>query len=114
MSLWNAIAGVVMFAAVTAFLYVWGLKKSLGQKEDMSRSLLHACGSKVLRHLKKHGTVSRSEIAKLIEGTTVHPMWSRHRMSVKNGGEYAPVVIEFLLDQQYIQPDGANSFRLRK
>ena len=114
MNLWKAIAGVVMFAAVTAVLYVWGLKKSLGQKEDMSRALLHACGSKVLRHLKKHDTVSPREIAGLIEGTTIRPMWSRHRISVKNGGEYAPVVIEFLLDQQYIQPDGDKNFRLRK
>ena len=114
MNLWKAIAGIVMFAAVTAVLYVWGLKKSMGQQEDMSRSLLHACGSKVLRHLKKHPTVSRAEIAGLIEGTTVHPMWSRHRMSVKHGKEYAPQVIAFLLDQQYIQPDGDENFRLRK
>ena len=46
------IAGVLLFAAVTAVLYVWGLKKSLGQQEDLTRALLSACGSRVLKYLK--------------------------------------------------------------
>ena len=111
MNTWNAIVGVLMFAAVTALLYVWGLKKSFGQQETMQRSLLHACGSKVLRYLKKHDTVSKEEVAMLIEGTTVGPMWSRQRMRVQSGKDFAPQVIEFLLDQQYIQPHGDHAFR---
>ena len=31
MNTWKALAGVLMFAVVTALLYVWGLKKSFGQ-----------------------------------------------------------------------------------
>ena len=112
MNPWNAIIGIAMFALATAVLYVWGLKKSMGQQDDMTRALLHACGSKVLRYLKKHKTVSQGEIAKIIQGTTVHPMWSRHKLTVKNGEEYAPAVIQFLLDQQYMKADGNNGFRL--
>lgn len=111
MNLWSTILGIVMFAAATAVLYVWGLKKSFGQQEDMSRALLHACGSKVLRHLKKHGTVSREEVAGLIEGTIVGPMWSRQRMKVQSGKDYAPQVIDFLVDQQYIQEDDHHNFQ---
>ena len=111
MNLWKAALGILMFAAVTAVLYVWGLKKSFSQQEYMAQALLHACGSKVLRHLKKHSTLSQEQIAQLIEGTTVGPMWSRQRMKVQNGKDYAPQVIDFLLDQQYIQAAEGNSFR---
>ena len=56
------IAGVLLFAAVTAVLYVWGLKKSLGQQEDLTRALLSACGSRVLKYLKKHDTITVREV----------------------------------------------------
>ena len=113
MSPWKTIAGIAMFMVVTAVLYVWGLKKSFSQQENMVRALLHACGSKVLRYLKKHDTVSRDTIATLIEGTTVGPMWSRQRMRVQSGKDYAPQVIEFLFDQLYIQQDADGRFRRR-
>ena len=34
------ILGIVLFALVTAVLYVWGLKKSMTQQEDLDRALL--------------------------------------------------------------------------
>ena len=113
MTILKGLLGVGMFAAAAALLYLWGLKKSLNQQEDMSRALLHACGSKVVRYLKKHPTISRQEVARVIEGTTVHPLWSRNRMTVKKGKDFAPQVITFLLDQQYIQADGDKGFRLK-
>ena len=85
MSPGKIILGIFLFAAATAVLYVWGLKKSVGQQEDMTRSLLHACGSRVVKYLKKHDTISRAEIAKVIEGVTIHPVWSRKRLTVQNG-----------------------------
>ena len=111
MNLWQTILGVLMFAAVTAVLYVWGMKKSLAQQEDMSRNLLHACGSRIMKYLKKHDTISEAEIARQIEGVTIHPVWSRKRLSVQSGKDFAPQVIAFLLDQQYIQKAGSKTYR---
>lgn len=113
MSPGKIILGILLFAVAAAILYVWGLKKSMGQQEDMTRNLLHACGSRVLKYLKKHDTISASEIANVIEGVTVRQFWSRSRMTVQNGKDFAPQVIDFLLDQQYIQHAGSGTYRLR-
>ena len=82
MSTGQIILGIALFAAATAILYVWGLKKSMSQQEDLERSLMSACGSRVVKHLKKHGTVTRNEVAELIGGITVGTFWSRHKVRV--------------------------------
>lgn len=114
MKMGQIILGVLLFALVTAVLYVWGLKKSVGQQEDLNRNLMSACGSRVVRHLKKHGTVTKAEVAKLIEGMTVGQFWSRRKIRVQDGKKVSGQVIEFLLDQLYIEPAGDGSYRLKK
>jgi len=108
------ILGIAMFAVATAVLYVWGLAKSTGQQEDMARSLLHAGGSRVVKYLKKHETITAKQVADLIGGVTVRQFWSRKRLTVQDGKAFAPEVIRFLLDQQYIEAAGKDTYRLRK
>ena len=105
------IAGVLLFAAVTAVLYVWGLKKSLGQQEDLTRALLSACGSRVLKYLKKHDTITVREVEQQIAGVTVRQFWSRKRLTVQDTAKVSGQVIDFLLDQQYIQPAGGGRYK---
>ena len=108
------ILGIALFAVAGAVLYAWGLKKSIDQQEDLERSLMSACGSRVVKHLKKHGAVTKAEIAELIVGMTVGPFWSRHKVRVQDGKKVSGQVIDFLLDQQYIEPADGGSYRLRK
>ena len=108
------ILGIALFAVAGAIVYAWGLKKTIDQQEDLERSLMSACGSRVVKHLKKHGAVTKAEIAELIVGMTVGPFWSRHKVRVQDGKKAAGQVIEFLLDQQYIEAAGDGSYRLRK
>jgi len=111
MTMWQIIAGVLLFAAVTAVLYVWGLKKTLGQQEDLTRALLNACGSRVLKYLKKHDTITVREIERQIAGVTVRQFWSRKRLTVQAPDKVSGQVIGFLLDQQYIQPAGRDCYK---
>ncbi|MBQ8647066.1 MAG: hypothetical protein IJ484_02860 [Oscillospiraceae bacterium] len=113
MTIGQILLGVAMFAAATAVLYVWGMKKALDQGEDMTRNLLSACGSRVVKHLKKHGRITKAQVAGVITGVRVRQFWSRKSLTVQNGAEFAPQVIDFLLDQQYIQKDGPDGFVLR-
>lgn len=114
MTIWQIILGVAMFAAATAVLYAWGLAKSDRQGDDMARSLLHACGSRVVKYLKKHDTITGAEAAAQISGVTVRQVWSRKRLTVQDGKEFAPQVMAFLLDQQYIESVGKDTYRLKK
>lgn len=114
MSIGEIILGILLFAIAAAILYVWGLKKSMNQKEDLERRLMSACGSRVVKHLKKHGTVTKSEIAALIDGMTVGPAWSRRKLRVQDGAKVSGQVIDFLLDQQYMEAAEGGSYRLKK
>ena len=111
----HILIGIILFALATAVLYVWGLRKSAGQREDLSRILISRCSNKVLKYLKKNGTITRDEVAKQIDGVVASEFWSRKRLSVQDPKKFAFQVIDFLLDQQYIEAAGKpNSFRLKK
>lgn len=111
MSFWQILVGILLFAVVSAILYAWGLGKSMDQESTLHRNLLHACGSKVVKQLKKQDTMTREEIARLIEGVTVGQVWSKNKMKVQDGKTVAPQVIDFLLDQQYIEEAGKDTYR---
>ncbi len=114
MSTPQIILGVLLFAVATAIIYAWGLSKSLRQQQDMTRNLLHACGSKILKYLKTNETIKESEAVKLIEGVKIGAFWSRKKLQVTDGKKVAPEVIKFLLEQQYIESAGKNTYRLKK
>lgn len=111
----HIIIGIVLFALATATLYVWGLKKSVGQGADLTRILLNRCSNKVIKYLKKHDTITRNQVAEQIDGVVASEFWSRKRLSVSDPKKFASQVIDFLLDQQYIEStDKNNNYRLKK
>ena len=111
MSPWQIALGILLFALVTAVLYAWGLGKAVDQEDTLHRNLMHACGSRVLKELKKKPAITEPEIAQVIQGVTVGQFWSKNRMKVQDGRSVAPQVIAFLLDQQYIEPAGGDTYR---
>ncbi len=106
--------GIVLFAVATAILYVWGLRKSISQHADLERALLHKCAARVVKHLKKHPTVTEAEIAQLISTVTAGQFWSRRRVRVGDGKKFAGEVTRYLLEQQYIAPTGRKKYALKK
>ena len=114
MTPFQIVLGILAMMAVTAILYIWGLRKSDRRQEDMGRHLLSACGARVVKYLKKHDTVSADEVAGLISGMKTGEFWSRQKLQVKDGTQFSGEVIRFLLDQLYIEKAGENSYRLRK
>ena len=113
MSTPQIIVGILCVAVITAGLYIWGLRKSMNQQEDLQHRLLSACGSRVVKALKKQPLVTLQEVEKLIEGISVGPAWSRNRLKVENGKKFAPQVVSFLLDQLYIEKTENGSYRLK-
>lgn len=110
----HIIIGIILFALATAILYVWGLRKSVGQGADLTRILLNRCGNKVIKYLKKHKTITEAEVARQIDGVTASEFWSRKRLMVQQPKKFAKQVVTFLLDQQYIESAGKDGYRLKK
>ena len=113
MSTPQIIIGVLCVAVITAGLYIWGLRKSMNQQQDLQRRLLSACGSRVVKALKKRPAITLDEVAKLLEGISVGPAWSRNKVKVENGKKFAPQVVDFLIDQLYIEKTDKGDFRLK-
>lgn len=106
--------GIVLFAIAGAILYTWGLKKSMTQGEELQRMLLNKCGSKVMRYLKKNGTISEKEMASVVTGVQAGQFWSRRRAAVQDPRKFTKQLTEFLLAQQYIEPADKGRYRLRR
>lgn len=108
------VLGIVLFAIAGAVLYAWGLKKSMTQGEDLQRMLLNKCGGRVVRYLKKHGTISDKEIASVVEGVRAGQFWSKRRAAVQDPRKFTKQLTEFLLAQQYIESADRGRYRLRR
>lgn len=106
--------GILLFAAATAVLYVWGLRKSISQHADLERILLHKCAGRVLRYLKKHKTITDAEIAQRISGVSAGQAWSRRRIRVGDAKKFTGELTRFLLEQQYLEQVGRGKYCLKK
>lgn len=111
--LWT-LAGILMFALVTAVIYVWGLRKSVGQQERMATLLLVGCKNKVVKYLKSHDSISVKEIEKLIKGVKVGEFWSRKRLTVTEPNKFSAQLIKFMTEQLYIEKTSDGNYRLKK
>lgn len=108
------ILGIFLFAAVTALLYIWGLRKSMSQQEDLNRILLNRCGNKIVKYLRHHESMTEAEIAREITGVKAEEFWSKRRLVVKDPKKLTKQVVAFLLDQQYIELVSKGTYRLKK
>ncbi len=102
MSIIQTISGIFLFALAAAVLYVWGMKKTITQNDDLSKQLMSVCGNKVVKYLRKNKSITKKEIADLIKGTTVGAVWSKKRITVQDGRKVADDLVKYLLGQQYI------------
>ena len=133
---------IAMYEHATREEIVSAMLQKYGEREDVTREELLLClddvkalkdagklfshdpyenlattyknNSRVVKALKKKESLSEAEIASLIEGITVGQFWSRQKMKVQSGAKVAPSVITFLLDQQYIEKCGKDSYRRKK
>ena len=105
--------GILMFAVVTAVLYVWGLKKSYTKQQDLAKILLSKCSKKVLKALKSKETISKKEIESLIKGTRASVSWSKDRLEVTDPKKFSGQVIDFMVREMYIEKTDGENYRLR-
>lgn len=108
------ILGILLFAAATMVLYIWGLRRSMTQQSDLERILLSKCASRVIRRLKKQETISRKEMAREIEGIRAGLFWSRNRLEVQDAAAFADKLARYMTEQQLLQEAGGGRYRLRK
>lgn len=100
------ILGILLFAAVTAILYVWGLRKSMTQAANLERVLMSKCATRVLAYLKHHPTITQKEIARQIQTVKAGQFWSRRQVQVQDAPTFAKKLTQYMLEQQLLEPAG--------
>ena len=112
MSPLEIVLGILVFALVTAILYVWGMRKSATSREDMTRMLQNKCAGIILRQMRRQGELTEADMARLIAGVRAGAPWSRQKAVVGNAEKFAHTVATFLLEQRYIEQT-ERGYRLR-
>lgn len=96
MDWWKIIVGVIAFAIVTAILYIWGLRKQIDQTKDLN-NLLMAKGIKIVKdYLKCHDFIRISDISGSMFGLTAKRFYSRNKIVVKDGDQFAKDVFKYM------------------
>ncbi len=100
---WQIILGIFLFAVVGAVLYVWGLKKSLNQREKLSQILYNKSANKVLSEFKKKESLSNQEIIEIIEGIKASEFYSRQKAVITDAKTYSKQLTEKMTEQNLIE-----------
>ncbi len=114
MTVAQKIIGIFLFAIVTAILYLWGLKKSATQAQDLERVLLSKCAYKIVRAMKQKPLIDQKWIAEQVSGMKAGLFWSRQRIQVNNPQEFSKKVIAYMLEQQMLEDAGGLRYKRKQ
>lgn len=105
MPLWLIVIGIMLFAAATSVLYVWGMKKSFDQRQKLANILYNKCANKVLAAFKKNDSLSSSDIEKIIATVKASEFYSRQKAVIQNPKTYSKMLSEKMYTDKLISKD---------
>ncbi len=103
--------GVLLFAAVTAVLMVWGMRKAYFQKETLAKMLLSKSADKVMGYLKTHDVVTEAEMRKLVAGISAGELYSRNRAVVQDDPAFTARLIDAMVHDGLIEKAEGSAYR---
>lgn len=108
----QAAGGILLFALATAVLYVWGLRKSAMQGQDLKKRLQNKCAGMIVKELKKRGTLTEQQVTALVSGVKKGEFWSKQRAVVTQPESFAADLLAMMQDQRMIEQTEAG-YRLK-
>lgn len=95
------ITGILMFAAATIILYIWGLKKASSEKKDLMSGLFSKGEKKVIKALREKPR-SYSELKKILAGTKTRLFYSRQTAQVQDADKFTKSLLDAMVDKHII------------
>ena len=93
---------VLLFALATAVIYIWGLWRSMRQKQDLSNMLSAKGISKVKKGLKKNGPMTRKELEPFVKGLTARQPFSKEQIGVTEPDKFLDSILPYMVRQKMI------------
>lgn len=106
--------GVLMFAVVTAVLFVWGMRKAYFQRETLTKMLLSKSADRVIGYLKTHKSITEPQMRRLVEGIRASEFYSRRRATVQADKAFTSRLIEVMMSEGLIEPVGNKAVYRKK
>ena len=108
---------VLLFALATAVIYIWGLWRSMRQKQDLSNMLSAKGISKVKKALKKNGPMTRKELEPFVKGLTARQPFSKEQIGVTEPDKFLDSILPYMVKQRIITEEtqgGKRVYSLKK
>lgn len=96
------IIGILLFALITAILYMIGLKKKMGEDQDLARKLLNNASLKVIDYLKAEEEANIGDIDRIIKGVRAKNFYSSKTAIVVDSKEFKYQLVDFMIKNGYL------------
>ena len=93
---------VLLFAAVTALIYGWGLWRSQRQQQDLSNLLFSKGVSRIQKALKKQKQLSRKELEEAVKDLYAKQPFSSERIQITDPKQFLDSLLPYMLRQHLI------------
>ncbi|ROR28270.1 hypothetical protein EDD66_105211 [Mobilisporobacter senegalensis] len=110
------IVGILMTAIATSVIYIWGLKKSMSQQNDLLQILSIKGRKKVLKYLKKNGQITISEVEKEVNKISASQFYSKRKAVVTEPKVFSKALINEMKENGIITEEldhGKKIYRLQ-
>lgn len=103
MKFWITTAiGIFLFAVATAILYMIGLKKEMRRDNTLSEILMSKGSQKVVSYLKRHDTISKKEVERLVCPIKSSVFYSKQRAKVSDPNAFSKALLDTMLQKDII------------
>lgn len=93
---------VLLFAIVTAILYMIGLRKKVTENERLLGMLLNNAALRVVKYLKEHETITADGIGYLIKEVKAREFYSKKTAVITNGADFQKQLIDYMIRNGHI------------
>jgi hypothetical protein len=94
---------VLLMALTTAIVYAWGLSKKQNQSRDLMAILYDKCSAKVIKALKKNGSMTKDQLEDLLDHTTASLFYSRNRVAVQDPEQFTKSLLQMMEEHHMIR-----------
>lgn len=89
----DMIIGILLFALATIILYIWGLKKSMTEQNDLLQILSIKGRKKVFKYLKKNGQITIAQVETEINKISASQFYSKQKAVVTDSKTFSKALI---------------------
>ncbi len=103
MSILQYLPYVLLFALATAVIYGWGLWRTQNQSRDLTSMLLAKGVSRVRKHLRQHGPMTRKELEEVVKGLSASQPFSSKRIGVTDPKQFLDSLLPYMCTQKLLE-----------